>query len=562
MTEDSGPSILRIKSHGNLSASPLDIDGVRDWLEGNYGKVRDIRQVPIPDLDESEGRERAVQLVTNALLATLATPNLAVIDLRIGRFQRDAIFESLFAECWSVASTELAIEFPRVLVLVDEIPDDHRLQITEPLLPRIQAGHVTAIAEDGSVLGETQDLPADTVTVTCPSLDDHRDLLAKAFLRRRGVFYSHQRENGELLGFLYSSEACPDSMRFCLSSYLRGVSSERTKPVVVYDAPISAWLREPLEDEGLTQGLPIYSLGDLHDPESDFAAAALGDLAAADLVVVIVAIAKSGNSLTRTLDRVGELSAAHVRCLAVGLDPDLGSEGTLMRRMGTDYVELPVGAGGIQRVDFFLSVKQEVLDSSNWLRTAAEQSQTIEDPLDGWLTPSPLGMWSLFEELGIGDEPDELVPDYREPLCYFPQMQNLGADDALWLAESLVRLCVEWLETPREKLMFVLPDEESGSRQLGQALEGSLRIRSVRVPRSEFGSLSRDISPGDFAGRRIVVADESSISYRTLTDLESWVSRNAARPADLLASLIDFGDPTRPNTFAAVYRYPSMSTGS
>jgi hypothetical protein len=126
-------------------------------------------------------------------------------------------------------------------------------------------------------------------------------------------------------------------------------------------------------------------------------------------------------------------------------------------------------------------------------------------------------------------------------------LREVGPWDALWLAEVLLTVAERTLRCDAEEVLMVLPDEPeepSGARPVGRALEDRLAVAVTFVPRrvlvgKEQASAAVSKRIRDYASHNIVVVDESTVTYRTLKLLEDFVVRIAKRKPALAMTIIE-----------------------
>ena len=133
------------------------------------------------------------------------------------------------------------------------------------------------------------------------------------------------------------------------------------------------------------------------------------------------------------------------------------------------------------------------------------------------------------------------------------------------MAESILRLAEDHLNCVRSQLLVVVPEERTGIRGLSEAVEKRLAVAVAKIDRgvlegemplpTEIAALIRR-----YGGVKIVILDESTVTYSTLNKLDEIVRNAAYRYADLKASIVELpiAGSIRPNAMVSLIRWSPL----
>lgn len=506
--------------------------------------------------DQERGR------ILTGLTDTFNGSTLCVIDLDFPTARlRQAYLDTMLAEVFASALDAVTPNH-RVLIIVSRpIPTSDDLAYA---LSQYSAGSIAVITTQGDTDPVSSWLPQDSIrSAATVTEDDLRDDLRSRILRRRGVFQDPSRQ-GEYTLFRYTPDLCMTSLHALVRGYLERNESD----LVLYDLRTSGWMREALLGP-LAVVMPRTGSADYEDL---FGAETPADTNIRRLrrdfrklvaqknqsVLLIEPLIKSGRSVCRKIERLHSEGCTDIRVLTVMVDERrLADDGTA-EPLEVDDEHVPF--------DYLAPVSQQVVTEAEWHIKAALAAGLIEDPEADWERPSLIGLWQLFETVKCGVEQPK--PKRRLPIRWFPKISEMGPYDALWIAESLVRVATKNLISRREKMLFVLPNEASGSRPIANALRKHLEVAVQLVDRDVFegavapqADLVRSLQQ---TTKQIIVVDESTITYGTLRDLEQLVFRVANRSPDLLLAAIELplGDTDqRPTRLHSLHQWSPFLLG-
>lgn len=485
---------------------------------------------------------------------------VVVVELRTQAFaERQGAEEATLATAWSSAKEHITADH-KILLLVDSIPPETD-ELRQHLAPDIEGGQIRIVAANGETVDSANSfaISAEILEGSKIGPEQYQGLLGRRIVRRRGVFEIIGTD--QLVGYQYEGSNCGAPLRAAIQLYLDEITAQTGgKGVLVYDSSRSDWTREyALGAAKRTSNVNAYGSDAFTDPNYDFADECREKLAEAKFVVLFSSLIRSGRSLDHLFRIVNESTdIGEFHFLSVMLDPGHRTLAS-SNPPGMKSVFLSIG-GRNERVDFFQEVEQPTLPADNWLGMAAKSTGAIE-PLHEKMYPSAIGLWALFDEVGISRE--EPVPSGRAAIKLMPRLSNVSDWDAHWLASELVRLAIEDVGAHKDDVLLALPEEASGSRAIAVAAQTRLEISVLPIPRKVIDGeevlneeLIRRLQR--YSSRRVILADESTITYGTFESMEAILASFIGRPSDASVVCLDLGDPlnpARPENLRSLYAW-------
>lgn len=188
---------------------------------------------------------------------------------------------------------------------------------------------------------------------------------------------------------------------------------------------------------------------------------------------------------------------------------------------------------GIDRkvnLDFFTSAPQVELEDQTWAANAAEAGGTKKewhDEISSELNAAEV--YSIVERVGVG--PEYPVPSGRkpEPIQQLPSLFDLEDWDRDRIVDALIALVAQHsTPTPRgSRLLMVFPDEPA-ARLLAKSLTTRHGFATALVQRDVIDGVAEmseelEAQLKSLAPERIMVCDESTVSFGTLNSLRSVI---------------------------------------
>jgi hypothetical protein len=383
------------------------------------------------------------------------------------------------------------------------------------------------------------------------------------FLRRRGVFATDR--SGEFLPFRYSPDFCQATLVEVLRHQFDLLGSE----LILCDGEESPWL-QPCVEAACGQMTPrrTAKISDIWgDVPNDKQIARMRErlkeaLTEPDLkLLLVLPLYKTGRHASKVLERIRTVFQGRIDVLAVLIDGKAIDSETLECIVEIEQESI--------NVHWLLKIEQRMLSATDWRVTAAVIGGCVEDPLANWTKPSLVAMWSLFDSLDCARE--RPLPRERPAVKWFPKLLNMEHEDALWLAESLVRAAETRLSTPRAKILMVLPDEDSGAAPIGMALSEHLDMAVEKIGRRVIEGeepmderLEKRLR--EHASFSLVIVDESTITYGTIVNMAHMVAEVCNRQVDLAVVALEVPNPTfalgRPDYLHSVYSWTPFALQS
>jgi hypothetical protein len=486
---------------------------------------------------------------------------------------RAGAFDILVSNSLREARANASVDH-RILLLLDKPPTDSI--DTFPAVAREFDGILLAIDSSGQLLEYAPKKwhPTKAVQQLCQVTNsDLRNAFSGALIRRRGVFRRSSSGPG-YAAYRYSVESAVPGLVALLTNYV----SEREPDLVLYDPMLTQTLSHQVTGACLHAQVPCLSVRDLEGTRDQLDSRELSvrDRTLSSIsrdpnaqIALVVGMRRTGRRVARLIRQVQDvIPGAHIRPLALMVAEDRNSDvptdkgGFLTMRTTRDGVRISE--------DFFAVVTYEWLDEADWRVVAGQLLDEVEEAEVPWIRPTRVGFWSLFDELGVeGETPAPLT---RPAVAAFPALRRLSSSDALWLAESGIRVAESRLSdnegrrVTRADIVIVMPDEESGARPLADALGTLLDVSSVSVPRSVIDGheepsdrlLRKLRSYGDF---QLVLFDESAMSYSPRRNLDRFLALKVGRAADLAITVVEAptaGEASRPRNLESLYRWTPL----
>jgi len=392
------------------------------------------------------------------------------------------------------------------------------------------------------------------------TLDELRASFMQRLLRRRGVFQSTRHD--EYLRFHYAPHPSND----LLSELVARKLSELAPDAVLYDGSAPEWLSTAVLAAANIETITAGTVGDLTSKstskatlEADVWERLRSLVMTADTsMVLVVPLAKSGSALSASVAQIRTVHKGSLCVLAILVDYHFAP---LPKGVAPPQSTIKEFGGERIEVHYIERVHQTLLASDHWQVLAARAGNFVEDMSLDWLSPSPVGLWSLYREAGVDIESPVPKSSKRLPIRWFPQLSKMSDEDALWVGECLIRLAKAELGAAVEDLVFVLPDEPSGAEALARALKDRLDVTVLTVTREEIdrgvGNEDLSLQLGRRGGNRIVVVDESTVTYSTLLKIDRLVRDAVNRSPDLavVALELPIGDHPRPSYLRALHAW-------
>lgn len=512
---------------------------------------------PLVDFRRATFASEAGLIETTQVARALADCRIVVLDLDFPMVQiRRGRVDRLLADVLTSVAHHVTDEHRLVIVMTEQpaSPDDIAGVLRGPPYAAVSA--VVSSNSEPPAVAATWVMSDQAIAACRTSSDDVKHQFAERLLRRRGVFRSNVSD--EYLAYHYSSLQGDGSLRALIEDYI----AESPSDLVLFDKGLSPWLGEVVLsaaiDASLTAATVEEFLGRFEkagDRDSARRRKKLRELTGDPdtHVVVILPMVKSGRTATRVAGELRSAGLRYVRVLAIMIEERLS-------RGAPSPFHLDLGSAVIE-VDYLVEVGQPSLDATDWRLEAAIAGRYVELPASDWTSPSPIGMWSLYAHVGVGPESPLPRSSERRAFRWLPKLRSMPDRDAVWMAECLVRLATSHLGTHSSEMVFLVPDEQSGARPLASALERRTDIAVIRFDRNDLNDRANDSSRLDYlsryAGYRIVVADESTVSYHTMRQFEALVKRALNRPPDLGVVMLDLGSRSdlRPSWLQSLHNW-------
>jgi hypothetical protein len=493
----------------------------------------------ISDLELDRMLDSASQRLADRISRAVGESKVVVVDLLHDETFRPSSIEQIVSTAFQQVEFKILVGNALVIVLVRDsvFADNPRVAALSEAIEGDKAGF---LAEDGSTSSSLLGGSLQTfATGFRAGIDDHREEISKRILRRRGVFEAPESDD-TFLKFRFSAADCNEHVAGFVEEFVRGrlaeLGIERERVGVVSHCPISPWLAEAANTAcsriGALRNFMSYDIGvdqGKHQPELspddlDVASDAKALLPEMHLVIVLVSLVKTGRSLDRVIQAVRDQSGARIECVAVLWDG---------HRLPEIPREFTSEAGEPHALAVASRAKQEILTSSDWRVAAARQTGEIEVGLEEYRAPSALSMWSLFDDVGLGLEYPK--PERRKALLRFPRLNEMDERDAHWLSDAMIKAVQFELEISPDRLVAVVPSEDSGVSRLRDALRDALDIEVVELSRAaidgiEESTATKSTLPSDFiealGAHKLkvpIILDESTVTYSTIRAIESAV---------------------------------------
>lgn len=200
-------------------------------------------------------------------------------------------------------------------------------------------------------------------------------------------------------------------------------------------------------------------------------------------------------------------------------------------------------------VDYFAVVDLQTASLDHWMVNVARQADEIRDTTLAEVGVSSTGLWSLFVEVGSALE--TAVPRDRGArlgaVRFFPRLSAMPDEDALWLADELLRRILRETGVERENLLILIPRDENGSAPIARQLERNLMVAVARIDRDATTGKPVDTPElgyyvDSFSDQKIAILDESAVTYGTLHDINMYLSKRIGTVASTTSAVLDFGD--------------------
>lgn len=437
------------------------------------------------------------------------------------------------------AVVESLAELSAVVVLFEEMPTERQE------IPRRVAAHPSLSArtlicslssKEKSIRPSSADWDIDAFLGQVHyRLENYLELAKGKVVRRRGVFQSPF--DGRCFGYWYSAANAEDELRQLFSAYF----SEANVQDVIYDDQAEEWLVSLLREVCSTH-LTLSPSEVLLDIQA-------ADQFANRKVAVVGPMLRTG-TVFRGIHSSLEKLTSTIKFLAIMADEN--SVDSFSRFHHTK--RFAINDASLVDIDYFVPVTHDIILDNDWrfeMAATAEPTE-VQNPSDDWAAPTATAMWSLIEGLPIGIE-DPTPLHRRTPISAFPQLKEMEDRDAIWLAESFLRIAQDEHGVQRSLVVIVLPQEETeatdkarnGSRPLSDAFKRSLRVVTQVVSRDE---IETSETPPDYLtkliedhpGYDIVVIDESAVSYHSLERLGAMVTKaTKGRPPRFAGAVIE-----------------------
>lgn len=546
-------------------------EALADCEPNTYLPLHVIRTVPFATTHP--GIQKGVETIAEKVEAALSDSLCVIVDLRFDPRDVDRRLDDIqgaAVRCCvrSSGTSPVLTSDHRLLLLVNTpLADGDRLAIDlEVVQP---PGRVAVLDRNGTPSSQPEWAVPSAVFEAMEITDEHRvaDMEAR-LIRRRGVF-EVPRDTKRYVPYHYLPILCLESV----VSLLYRCVERHGSTVLIYQPRGNSWLQQVVKQvcqrriPNVAGHFPIVA-GDFEDiaqlasPDSSKEAADAARVQAArdDIrralnregarVLIVVPMTINGTAIRDVLTDLRQVYSGHVDALAIMIYADQAKHAALIEVATQDEVV---------KVEHFLAVDQRPLTDRDWQLRAAQAADAVED-MDSWSPPSLIGLWSLFEEVGCGDE--EPIPQRRQRpgLKWFPRLKDISDEDALWLAESIVRLAEEKLKNAtRANLLIVLPDEPSGVRKIARALTERMNVAVVAIQRSVIEgdlALSDDARRAlvDHRSQNIVIVDESTVTYGSLERLTELVLEETRSVPQLKIVVLEtsLNPEKRPNEFASL----------
>lgn len=488
--------------------------------------------------------------------------DVVILDLSFTRAQvRFGVIEQIIlaavrnvAPVWSAGA--------RLVLLVERNPrpgDDFAeiLTITE------MNGATVFVDARGNLLGDavtgwSDGAAARVAEVARPTPEQLRAAARARSLRRRGVFRVQTSSRLQYSAFKFSTD------ENALASLLAGYLQAESVGVVVYDHPGAPWLEHAVLSAATTLAdhVACFSTDDLFEsPEDrtppDVAPVMRALMEAEDSrACIIVPMVKNGERLAELTAAIRRVGPADIRILAIFLSPPSASGiGLSSPTAGGWAASANIPINGVESdVDFLFDVELHRLRADDWqVRFATFLHEDHDDRSPDW-TASRAGLWAMLNEY-------EASSGYDSTDHGVLMRMNLTDEDAGWLAASAVRAIQQQRGWAREELLIVVPDDATAIRQITLALQRREDVAVATVPRHVLEDPTSTL-PDDlvtqlvrFRGLRVVIFDESSATYRTMSELQRVVFDVLEREADLRIVILDLPEHgiQRPEDLISVY---------
>lgn len=487
------------------------------------------------------------------LLHRLASDRDAVIvDLRFDRTQvRFATVEQLLlAVAMNIASVWVKPTYLVFLVGRLPDPDDDLARILE--IPELES-FTLFVDDDGNTLGSATESwqQADAVALAAtPSAAEERESAKRQARRRRGVFKVATSSRREYAAHKYSLPS-PD-----LSRLLQGYFEATGIKVAILDGIASPWLNEALlavaaEPQSRVSCFSSQDLErEIDKSRLNMHAELIEALAnTTQKVCLVVPMVKQGARLGQLLEVLSTLGRKDVRVLSIFVDSEQDSTDAAEGWASRVRFETPRFSGD---VDFFFNVSLRRLLEHDWeVRMANYLGEDVIDESESWL-PSRVGLWTMLNEL-------EVTAGYGATDHGVLERMQLDSWDAGWLAECLMRQIDQEPRLSKDNVLMVVPDDETAIGDIADALKTQQGVAVIAIPRAAMGASSpvpKKVAEAlqRFRNGEIVLVDESSARYRTMTDLAHVVFKVLQRPADHSLVVFDLpdGKEARPDNLRSI----------
>jgi len=393
--------------------------------------------------------------------------------------------------------------------------------------------------------------------------------LAKT-LRRRGVFRVSTSPRLEYSTLKFSSS--PNELGALLAEFF----AEKSVDVAIVDDEYASWLHDAVARSQSLVGrdLARYSLKDL-DLESDErklktlrrnARAAVRD--ADEQICLLLPMVKNGERINHLFAKIARFAKRDLLVLSIfmsDVDSRISATPSMANRLSegdtgsvASRVQIPTSTGDVD-VHYFTRGDIRRVGQESWQVLMAKFfREDLEDGDPVW-KPSAAGLWMLLNE-------GASTSNYEKTDHGVLMRMRLDEFDHGWLAASLVQLVLRERHWLTSEVLFVTPDDPSSISPIALKLREQFDVAIVQVPRADFSASSPTVTSEvrdkllRYSSQRIVVADESAVTYKTMHGLRLAVSRAIGREPDLYVSILDLsrGEGEPPLNYMSMFQWTPL----
>lgn len=500
-------------------------------------------------------------VISDGLVSELAE----MLSQIVGSFERiiiDASFDATIPRAWVtadilVANAVLACrsefrESTQIVILTETLPANedeiaglrHAADVSPHITFAGLAIPVDESAPDPGLVAATESSRAE--------IDSLLISVRLRTLRERGVHSARSMGGRPFYKYRYTTASQGhDALIQLIESYL---AHHQPEFVVFDEGSAGDWFRSCLLSACDSCGVGVLDINSVAASEAGWSEGERTSVANAKAAIIggrsiILAVPtfKTGVAIMDSFSRLGGRDVSNVRVMSIFLD--CRDHDAPRSQCSCGIWSLGQGdVSGSPSVDYLIDAPIDTMASHDWEPICASVlNEVVSSGVSRRDIYSRTGLLSLYHHYGADVE--RLPAGGRAAVRWFPRLFELDEWDAHWLAECLLRRIESMLNYPaRSRIVVVMPDEATGARPIYDAVRLRMGISPIVIPRSvidgqvELSAATRRDLRSWSLGARVLVLDESSVTYGTLRALGDIVQNVLHRCPDIFASIVDCSD--------------------